>query len=1152
MKKHRFSLKVAKFFIVQLLCLLFTFSMNAQTVNIQLNDTPIKDVLKSITNQTNYSFIFSDVLTDVEKKVDFSYKASNEPIGKILDKLFEGTSILYSIKGKQVALQTKELKTPQTIIVKGTVRAADNGDPVPYVVVFQKGSNVNAITDANGEYSISVLSNATLVYSLLGYENAEIQVKGRMIINVDLLTSSTALDEVMVIAYGTAKKSSYTGSAATVNEEKFRDRPLTTISQALTGTTAGLQVGTSNGQPGSTPTLRIRGLGSFNASNSPLIVLDGMPYDNSISSVNPSDIESITILKDASSAALYGARAANGVILLTTKKGEKGATKIMTKYNVGFTTRQTKDYETVGTEDYMQLYWESTRNSLMYSGASLQEANARAGSSLLAAMSYNAYNMEADQLFDHNTGKINSNAQLRWADDLDWRSSIERVGIRHDIGVSISGANEKTDYYASVGYIDDNGYIIGSSLQRYSAKTNINSQLKKWLKTGVNLNASITESIGNQNESSGNNSNPFRFLRYVGNIYPIHLHNPETGDYIYDLEGNKMYDFGLGYTTSDDVVVPKRDYVSGNNPATELQNVYDGYRRNTINAKTYVEMTFLKDFKFTMTAGVGSNMYKGWSGSYVYQEKGNAGTSSKSSSNTTTWTINQILSYNKDFGKHHVDAIIGHESYDYEYNYLSASMKGQIILGSNFEFKNFTEADGTPSSYTNSYNVEGYLSRLNYDYDSKYFVSASLRRDGSSRFYKDSRWGNFWSLGGSWRIDRETFMSNVNFINMLKLRASYGVVGNDDLDSYYPWRASYSPYPNGTEAGYLQSSLGNKELSWEISHNLDVALEFSLFSSRFNGTVEFFDRESSNLLFEVPQPLSTGVDSKSVNAGTMYNRGIELTLDYKIVNTKDFKWTLNGNTTYLKNKLVDLPLEAYTTSVYKIEEGHSRYEFWLRQWYGVNPDTGYNLFVADIDDSGYVWGDNELIDIDGVKYTENIEHAKYDWSGRAMPLLTGGLGSVLNWKNWSLSFNFYYQLGGKYYDSTYASLMSVGTASLSYSKLHKDLLNRWQQSGDVTDVARLSNGNDSKNINASTSTRWMVSSNMLELTNISLAYTLPKKFIKNANIEGLKIYFSADNPLLITTRRGMSPRRNFLSGYDGNADIYLPSRTFSFGANINF
>lgn len=1155
MSVNYFFTRGRRFLLLFLFAFSICFAANAQQIHLNFKDIPLKNVLKELSAQSGYSFAYSDALQQVEQRVTCNIE-SNGGIESVLKELFKEKKISYKINGNQIILAPEGIavkKGPEVKSLKATGVITDEaGEPLAGVTVHNQKTGKITASVLDGSYTIEVHEGDPLLFTSIGFGDVIMTVAKSMRINVVMRQDNVTLDEVMVVAYGTAKKSTFTGSAATVGEKTFMDRPLTEVSQALNGTTAGLQIGTSNGQPGSAPTIRIRGLGSFNASNSPLIVLDGMPFDNSITSINPNDIETVTVLKDASSAALYGARAANGVILINTKKGKKGNMKITAKYNIGLISRQTKDYETVGIEDYMQLYWESNRNRLMFGGMSQAEANAGAGNALLAGISYNPYNMGAGELFDTSNGKINKNAQLLWADDLDWISQVQRTGIRHDASFSLAGADDKTDYYASVGYIDENGYIIGSDLKRYSAKANVNSQVTKWMKVGINLNAAIMESNGNQNETEGSLANPFRFTRYIGNIYPIHLHNPATGEYIYDATGNKIYDFGIGYTTDDGVAIPKRECLSGVNPAYELKHRYDGYKRNTINAKAYVEIPFLRDFKFTANVGLGDNMYRGWSGDYVIPEKGNAGTSTKSDSNTTTWNINQILSYNKDIGKHHIDAMVGHESYDYKYTYNISSMKGQIIAGDNFEFKNYTEVNGTPNAYVNTYKVEGYLSRLNYDYDNKYFASASYRRDGSSRFYKDVRWGNFWSVGAGWRIDREKFMKDVEFVNLLKLRASYGVVGNDDLSSYYPWQATYAPYPNGTTAGYLQSSLGNKELTWEESRNLDVALEFGLFKSRFNGTVEFFNRESSNLLFNVPEPPSTGVDDVSLNAGTMYNRGVEVTLDYTILENKAWRWSVNANATFLNNKISKLPVDPYKSSLYKIQEGHSRYSFWLKQWYGVNPETGYNLFVADVDNESYVWEENELMEINGVQYTENIDHAKYDWSGNGMSKVTGGFGSALSWKNWTFSFSFYYQLGGKYYDSTYMTLMNSSGNLQSYGSLHKDLLNRWQKAGDVTDVARLTNGSDNENVRASSSTRWLVSSNTLELTNISLGYTIPQKYLKGIKINSLKLYFSADNPLLITAHRGMFPRRNFSSGYDGNADLYLPSKTFSFGLTVNF
>lgn len=1034
--------------------------------------------------------------------------------------------------------------TQQIRKVTGTVISKDDKMSVVGATVLVEGTNIGAITDIDGKFTLSnVPADARKIkVSFVGLATQILPIQPNMTIMME--SDSQTIDEVIVVAYGTSKKSSFTGSASLVKADKLEAKPVTTITNALVGATSGVQVSTSNGQPGSAPSIYIRGLGSISATNTPLIVLDGMPYDNSISSINPSDIESLTVLKDAASSALYGSRAANGVIMITTKKGRKEKMTVNVKFNQGFTARQSSDYKTVGVNDYVTLYWENLRNQYVRDGKNYDEAGSQAATNLFDNLTYNPYNLPNDQVLN-NKGEVNPNAKMKWGDDTDWYDAIQQLGKRTDASVSISGGTEKSDYFTSIGYTKEQGYIIGSEFKRYTARANVNSQITKWLKVGTNLSANLTYSDGNQNEASGNNINPFRFVRYIGPIYPIHAHNPETGEYLRDANGELIYDFGTGYNV-DGITVPSRDYVTGNNPALELQKVYDGYKRNTINAKVYAEITFLKDFKFTFNGGVGANSYLSSSASIVYPEKGNTGSASKSNSFTTTWTFNELLTYTKAIDRHHFDILIGHESYEYEYNHLSASMKDQKF-DNNYELGNYANINSTPGSYTNKYATEGYLSRFNYDYDSKYFLSGSFRRDGSSRFYKDSRWGNFWSIGGGWRIDKEKFMENVKFIDLLKLRASYGEVGNDDVGGYYPWRATYENAQNAEEAGYIQSSLGNKNLKWEVSRNFDIALEFS-FINRIRGSVEFFNRQSSNLLFSIPLSPSTGMTSQDMNAGTMYNRGFEFELTGSIYDRKDLTWDVSVNATHLQNKITHLPVEAFKSGVHKVEEGHSRYEFWLRQWRGVDPATGSSLYVPDDE---FLETSESLVEINGEKYTTNIKEALYAYSGESMPKLTGGISTNVAYKGFSLALTFYYQLGGKMYDTVYSNLMSPGTGSLSYSTLHVDMLNRWQKPGDITDVPRISNGSDANDLYDS-STRWLISSNMLELSTINFGYKFPKKWIVPLGVSDLRLYCSGDNLFQITKRKGLYPRRNVFSGYSSNGDVYLPSRVFTLGLNLTF
>lgn len=1146
-------------FFLTIIASLSSFSNGlSQTVNLNLKDSKIETAFSVIRKETGYRFIYKESSLKQAKRVNINVR--NEQLETVLQMLFKNQPLDYKIYEGTVVILEKEIKQPalkvvaeeekvtviQQRLIQGKVTDEEN-NPLEGVSVTIKGIATGTTTNPDGTYSLSVPDNQNvLVFSMIGFVSHEVRITNKTTINITLKAQIDDLDEVIIVAYGTTKKSTFTGSAATVGEEVFKNRPLTEISQALTGTTPGLQVGTSNGQPGSEPTLRIRGIGSFNAGNAPLIVLDGMPYDNAFSSINPNDVESITVLKDASSAALYGARGANGVILINTKKGATEKPKIVASYNYGMTSRQSTDYKVLNDRDYMELYWETHRNTFMLNGQTEAAANALAGSALLSGLGYNPYLMDADELFTAD-GKLNPNAINHWADDTRWYDEITRVGKRHDANISISGRNKSTDYYTSLGYMNEEGFIIGSSFNRISAKANVNSKITSWLKMGTNLNISHSTAEGQQSETSGAISNPFRSSRFMGNVFPIHIHNPNTGEYILDANRNKIPDFGTGWTSDDGTItIGGRDAFGGSNYPTEVNNIYNGYLRQTINVKGYVEASLVKNLKLTLNGGLGSNMYRSWAGDYVYEVKGNAGRSSKTLSNTTTWTFQQLLNYTLRLNKHHIEALAGHESYQYAYHNSSSSMKTQSILGSNFEYANFTEINALPNSYTNNYRVEGYLSRINYDYEGKYLASVSYRKDASSRFYEDVRWGDFWSAGIGWGIDKERFMDNVSFIDVLKLRASYGVVGNDDLSSYYPWRATYAPNDNG-EPGYVQSSLGNKMLTWETSKSFDVAAEFVVLNDRVRGSVEYFHRVSSDLLFSVPQPISSGIDNVDVNAGSMYNKGVEVVLDGDVYRNKYLRIGVNLNTTFLQNKITKLPLDPYPTSVYKIEQGHSRYDFWLRDWYGVNPDNGYNLFKADLDQ--YQFTPSELKEIDGVLYTENVEKSLYSYAGTAIPTTTGGFGLNAGYKGFNLRVSFYYQLGGKFYDAAYSTFMN---GSLSYFAQHEDLLKRWRKPGDVTDIAKVTSGTDRVNIEASSSTRWLVSSDMLELTNVNLSYNFPKKLLERANIADATIYMSADNSLLLTARKGMYPRRSFQSGYLGNSDVYPPSGIVSFGLSVTF
>ncbi|MDR0891031.1 MAG: TonB-dependent receptor [Mediterranea sp.] len=1047
--------------------------------------------------------------------------------------------------------------------VTGQVLSSDDNQPVVGASVVVKGSNAGTITDIDGHFSLDIPQGTkTLQVSYIGMKTQYVELKGHTALHITLSPDVKVLDQVMVVAYGTTTKGAFTGAASVVNADKIALRPVTNATSALLGSTPGVIVSAATGSPGDAPSIYIRGLGSINASSNPFIVLNGMPYDGSISSINPDDIASMTVLKDASSTALYGSRAGNGVLMITTKCGDKGTMKVNVKFSEGFVSRQSDDYQKVNAPQYLQMYWENLRNQNMYGGSKMPaaQAGAQASSELFNGFGllYNPYDVPANEVIAAD-GSFNSNARFRWADDTNWYDAMTQIGKRTNIGVNLSGGGEKSNYYASVSYLNEDGYMLKSNFQRYTANLNVSSQVNKFLKVGVNSSANLSYSKGNPNTNTGSLSNPFRFARSVGPIYPIHRHNPTTGELILDADGNPQYDFGKDGIVIDGVKYKGRPYLSDENPVIEVPLRFNQYRRNTINAKAFAEITFLKDFKFTVNASVGANSYLSESATTVFvEEKDNQdiATSTKTNTFTTTWDYNQLLSYAKDIaGGHRVDVLVGHESYDYSYKYLSASVLGQSIPNGNYGFDNYTSTNLKPDGYEQKYRVESYLSRLNYNYKERYYLSGSFRRDGSSRF--NHPWGNFWSVGASWKIDREEFMKPFTWIDMLKLRTAYGEVGNDQLGTdekdYYTADDTYLPVANAGNPGYIQSSLGNKELRWEVSKNFDAALEFSFLRGMLSGTVEFFNRQSDNLLWEIDIPPSSGFSKVYRNAGSMYNRGVEVELNTRPIQRNGWTWTLGINATTLKNRITYLAMEPKMDGNYhRLEEGHSRYEFYLYQWRGVDPASGNSIYLPA--EEQYGEGDESAVEVNGQWYTTSRDKALQDWSGVPTPKVSGGINTSLSWKGLTLSLTFNYQLGGKLYDSAYASLMTPGTGSDLYSTFSADILRRWQKPGDITDVPLMWSGADNitTNNNAGYSTRWLVSSNLFELANANLSYDVPKPFLRRFQLSGLRLYASANNLFQLTARRGLYPRRSLFSGNPGSADVYLPSKVISFGLDFTF
>jgi len=1019
--------------------------------------------------------------------------------------------------------------------VTGTVTSADDALPLPGVSVVVKGTTFGTTTDVDGNYSLTVPASATtLVYSFIGMAPREINIEGRSTVDVALASDVLGIEEVIVTAYGTAKKGAFTGSATQINASKIENRPISNLTSVIEGASPGIQVTAGSGQPGQSQDIRVRGFGSYSASNDPLYVVDGVQFSGSISSINPNDIESITILKDASSTALYGNKAANGVVLITTKKGKPGQGQFSVNASYGVITRAQPEYEMIDAFDYYPIMWEAYRNGIAVPGvddpADVTAANQEATDVIFDELGeYNPFNVPDDQIVDIN-GNINPSAAYKgdYKEAVDWLAALEQRGQRQNIDMNYSGGTEKMDYYVSVGYLFEEGFIIESDLRRFAGRANVNYQATDWLKTGFNVNGANRTLNWAQTGSTSTFVNPIRFTRGIGSIYPVWELDRTTGEYILDDYGNRQFDI---YDTR------AGGASSGRHCIAEIRWDQDTDVTSTIGGKTYAEFTFLKDFKFTLNGSLDQRFYYNtFYNNPLIGDGAPGGRAYKTYTRRNSVNFNQLLTYKRSFGVHNLDVVMGHESYEYTYNYLSGA-RTQQIADDNTELINYVTITRS-NSYQDSYSTEGYFGRINYDFDSRYYLTASYRRDGSSKFAQQSRWGDFWSVGLSWRLDQESFIQDIAFIDLLKLRASYGEVGNDAGIGYYASQGLYSlGYNNLAEPGIIQDKLAAEALVWESNNSFDLALEFGL-ANRVIGTIEFYHRISENLLFDVPLPLSSGLDSKTENIGALFNRGIEFGIAVDVIKSQGLVWNLGVNLSTLRNEFTRLPQDEIIDGSKKLMVGHSIYDYWLREWYGVDPDDGAALYRAEDVEASSV----RIIGADTL--TTDINNAKYKYSGTAIPDLWGSITSNLSFKGFELGFMFTYQIGGLVLDYNYQSCMSSGTYGTGYSV---DILNRWQEPGDITDVPRMDDSQTS-NFNA-TSTRWLTDASFLNLRNLILSYEIPKNLAGRLGMSAATIYFSGENLFLINARKGMNVQQNF-SGTTSN--VFTPNRIITVGLNVNF
>ncbi|WP_319504032.1 TonB-dependent receptor [Bacteroides graminisolvens] len=1021
------------------------------------------------------------------------------------------------------------LVTAQTQKVTGTVISEEDGLPVVGASILVKGTTVGTITDVDGQFTLSNIPSSAKVLqiSYIGMQSQEVAIKPT--VKVVLKSDAEILDEVVVVAYGTAKKGSFTGSASSVSGEKVSKLQVSSVSKALEGAAPGIQVINQSGQPGENAKIRIRGVGSFSASSAPLYVVDGMPFnEEAVNTINPADIESISVLKDAASASLYGSRAANGVVMITTKKGKAAKTKVSVDARWGINSRGIPEYNIMKDPgEYLKTYWTVLKN---------QENATFASENLISDLGgYNPYINVANNAVVSTSGELTS-AKLKYTDD--WADETLKNGVRQEYNINLQGGNDKTNHYLSLGYLTDEGILRNTDFDRFSARANINHTVNNLIDLGTNLSYARTEKNAGSQSSLSNYSNAFMFTQKIAPIYPVYAYDA-SGNRLYNDDGSVIYDFGDGTYGSR-----MGGFSNQNSAATSSLNRNESISDN-FNGRGFLNLKLFNDFKFSVNAGY--DVLNSLRTLHMNKAFGDAqkvgGRTYKYNNRYETFTANQLLSYVKRFNDHNIDVMLGHESYSYKRSYQYTHKYG-FYVNDNPEFNNAITM-GDMDSYVQEHSMESWFGRINYDFLDRYYLSGSLRTDESSKFHPDHRRGTFWSVGGSWRMSQEDFMKSLDWISDLKLRASYGTQGNDgilDEDKepvYQPYMKQYAVSNNNGSFSLVETYRGNKELTWETSYNFNIGAEIGLWDNRLKVELEYFNKKTVDMLYNMPYPISSGISYVPMNLLDMRNQGVEFTVSGSPIKTRDLTWNVSFNGTHYKNKILNLPEEKRANGIthstyYRLMEGGTVYDFFTYEYAGVDPANGDALWYMDVKGT----------DGSVTKETTNdyTKATKYDL-GTALPDFIGAFSTDITYKGFDLAISTNFQLGGQILDAMYMSAMHAGSSP--GENWHKDILNSWTETNQNTDVPVLDGAQNSNSV----SSRFLIGASFFNLRNITLGYTFPSNWLKSLTATNARIYISADNVALFSKRKGMDPRQYLEGQSQAN---YSAIRALSFGVSLNF
>ena len=1034
--------------------------------------------------------------------------------------------------------------------VTGKVTASDDGSPLPYATISVKGTTTGAYSDDDGNYSITVSPNDVLVFSTVGFVTQEVSVNNRSVINVALAPDALALEETIVVAYGTAKKGTYTGSASVVKKESLKDAPSVSFENALNGKVAGLQVTTNSGQAGSTSSIRVRGIGSMNASNEPLYVIDGVPVssgdsgqmsdyiyttNNVMSTLNPNDIESITVLKDAAASSLYGSRAANGVVIITTKRGKMGKPTVTLKASVGITpTWAYNNHEVANAQEQAEMYYQMFWNGDVLNGESVETANSTALGQLNKRFNRHGYQFSTtDNTVNTLTisGK-DDGIENRDGKYYDWDKVLFRTAVYQTYDLSVNGGTENTNYFSSISYTKDKGRIVTNQYDRIAGRVNLNQKIGKHVEFLTQVNMARTKKEG-FNDTRSMNSNYFMQSRNL--LWPFYWPTDyKTGEPWTTRYGSYAY-----------------------NPVYYNEQWENESKTNKVSASETLTIKFLPElvlksiFSYDYT-NVKDHIY--FSADHF---NGSSDNGSVTDMNTTSenWVSSTTLSWNRDFAeKHNINILAGFEAEERKTDFTRSSGTNLPTSGLH-TVATAGKLDANAYSWGNT--MASILSKAEYNYDGKYYVSGSFRRDGSSKLGKDARWANFWSVAGSWKINNEKFMKDIHWISNLRLRASYGVNGTLPPNNY-GWRAltSYSSKYMTNPGGGL-NNIADPSLSWETSYTYNIAAEFGFWDQRFYGTIEYFNRDSKDLLQDVPVSYITGFSSTLKNVGEVNNKGLEIELGGDIIRTRDLTWSASLTASFIKSKVTKLyggqdiiwydPTGGDDRAKYIYREGESMLALYGLEWAGTNKENGKNMWYVNptdnqIKDKSY----HSDLEIDGRPVSYNYKDANEVILRDMMPKVYGGFNTDVTWKGLSVGLNFTYRFGSKTYDSAdrdcnddgyyWERTMSKTAYKDSWTPTNTNAKYPQRIAWDMEDVNRKSS-------------RHLHNGDYIRLKTISVGYNLPKRVIEKVGLSNARVYFNGSNLLTWAAHKEYDPEVNeyYTKGWETPI-----GKTYTFGVELSF